>query len=199
MKRCGDTYTYTANDVDRLGLYEDDAGLEAGPCDLAPGHSGQHVVDVYLLEEPEKDDDYTYLLWGSGGSTVRVLQKCSTCQLPAGHTEAHKCTHWATRCPAQVTLEDSDIRRLDDLPEAAFAVENPFACELEPGHTGRHSVLGQSQDFDSTTQTLWWISWDLTGYEIMEGPDCEAVADPEDEDFAICRAVSGHPGAHSWI
>ncbi|MGW3813427.1 hypothetical protein [Streptomyces sp. NPDC005046] len=199
MKRCGDTYTYTADDVGRLGLYEDDAGLEAGPCDLAPGHPGQHVVDVYLPEEPEKNDDYTYLLWGGEGSAVRVLPKCSTCQLPADHAEALKCTHWAARCPAQVALGGSDVRHLGDLPEAANAVENPFGCDLEPGHAGRHCTLGQSQDFDSETQTLWWIAWDATGYEIAEGSACDAVADPEDEDFAICGAIAGHPGSHSWI
>ncbi|MEU1518303.1 hypothetical protein ABZ490_40200 [Streptomyces sp. NPDC005811] len=199
MKRCGDTYTYTADDVDRLGLYEDDAGLKVGPCDLVPGHPGQHVVDVYLPEEPEKGDDYVYLFWSSEGSAVRVLAKCSTCRLPAGHTEALKCAHWASRCQGQVELEDGDVRRLEELPEAAHAVSNPFACELEPGHTGGHVTLGQSQDFDSETQTLWWITWSVAGYEITEGPACDAVADPDDEDFAICHAIAGHPGAHSWI
>ncbi|MGY4994083.1 hypothetical protein [Streptomyces sp. 900105245] len=153
-----------------------------------------------LPKEPEQDDDYSYLFWGGEGSTVRVLARCSTCQLPAGHEEAPKCTHWAARCPAEATLSVADVRRLEDLPEAAHAVTNPFACELETGHAGRHFTLGQSQDFDGGERvTLWWIAWDATGYEITEGAACDVVADPADEDFAVCHAIAGHPGAHFWI
>lgn len=99
-------------------------------------------------------------------------------------------------CSAEAAMLDSDeVTRLNELPDAAFAVSPEVECVLGDGHDGVHLGLAQSQDHAFDDQTHWWLQWADTG--VREWTH-EALCPAEHGDV-VCQLPVEHVGEHYWF
>ncbi|MGV9267778.1 hypothetical protein ACWDRR_24305 [Kitasatospora sp. NPDC003701] len=103
------------------------------------------------------------------------------------------------QCPAVVTLPQTDVEHFNNLPQAAFMMEQHLRCELVAGHESTHSALVQGVGND-----LHWASWPV--YTVELAPRCPAEAGLKGPEHIrepdICLLREGHPGDHygeSWF
>ncbi|HEX5569711.1 MAG TPA: hypothetical protein VFY14_22790 [Streptomyces sp.] len=101
------------------------------------------------------------------------------------------------RCPAVFTLPDTEVERLENLPDAAHAVEPDQLCEFaEHDPSVEHCAFVQSQDRGETaTCTNWWLRWSDNGeHRWSHEPGCGLPVEstvPDDD----CMLIPEHPGA----
>jgi DNA-binding transcriptional regulator YhcF (GntR family) len=113
----------------------------------------------------------------------------------AGHYVATVTAIDASRCPARIELDATQLAWLDQLPRPGHELVRVLRCELEHSHSGAHAGLGQHAG-----GTEWWVQWTLHASEINPYGMCPASRLPGDSaaDDNTCLLHEGHVGRHSF-